>query len=159
MSLSEYLSENPTLLPTTIIVCAAFFAVFVAVFVVYNVIIKNKQKKSAIADIVLSSVEEVCEYKITETDEGFTASLVCGEETLCETEPYSSLAGVKSAAKSLKSNIENGNFTLKQNGDGEFTVKLYSSSKTLFESEPYESEEEAKGFVERLTNSSKKANL
>ena len=159
MSLSEYISEYPTLLPTAIIVCAAFLVVLVAAFVIKTIFEKEKQKKSALADIVLSDEDEPCEYKITETEQGFVASLVSGEEKLCETEPYSSLAGVKSAAKSLKMNIENGNFTLKQNGDGGFTVKLYSSSKTLFESTPFDSEEEAKEFIEHIKACSLKASI
>ena len=139
----------------SLINCYVVFAiVFVAVTVLFTLMSRYIAKRSEDLGLALEKAlreyeNDLYKYVVRSDGDGRYAALCEGETVLIRTPCYSSIAGVKSALKSLQGNIDSDNFSVSAN-KGVFTVKLYSSTKVLFESEEFSSFEEAEEYVEKV---------
>ena len=138
------------------------YAVFIVVFVVsvatlsivVGLLRKRASSISVAVETALSEYESgLYSYGLFADEDGRFAALCESDTIILRTPSYSSLAGVKSAMKSLITNVSNDNFSISATND-RFTVKLYSSTRPLFESEEFDSLKEAEEFVTKIKRAS-----
>lgn len=138
-----YFSDKRELLISYVVVAAA--AIFITIIGELIRFLINSRKKR-LASLAKRAVDETEKenffLKTVENNGEYYAVLLSGDETLVKSAAYSSIAGVKSALKSLKNNILSDNFTIYSTGEG-FCVRLYSSVKLVYESEEFATKEEA----------------
>ena len=145
--LIEYFSDKQELLFSYVVLLAAFVIVVAAGLLVKAAIRRSRARKTELSDRAIESVD--CEgyaLKIIEENGGYYAALFSGDKTLAISKAYTSVAGVKSALKSLKSNILSDNFTV-YFSDGNFFVRLFSSVKLIYESEAFSTREDAEKAI------------
>lgn len=71
-------------------------------------------------------------WRITETEDGFVASLYASNGVLMlNSEAYTTEKGAKNGIDTIKKNAENGTFQIKQDKNGRFNFKLFSLQKRL----------------------------
>ena len=156
--LTQYFKNFGNVLITSAICCAATVFLFALFAFIKFIIGKKYDKRIALAEKILQDAEsENAVFVIEKVDALYRAVLKTDKTVICETKDYSTVSGAKSALKSLKNNIDQGNFAVLLNGDGSFSVKIYSSLNTLFVSPPYESETEARKAIDIIVKAASSA--
>ena len=156
--INGYFADKPQLLVATIIITVGYLLFATAVAVIARLRERKRSKLISLAEKLYGEyLSEGCEFTLRNTEGGFVAELLQNGEAICGTEEYFSLAGAKSALKSLKTNIKNGNFTVKTDGEGTYSVVLYSSNKALFESSPVHGRDGAEDLIRKITAAARSA--
>ena len=151
MYIVNYYASHDQLSLYTAVTVTALLAVMVTIGLIVRAIGSSHERMISRAREILSELEyENAVFKTIKTDEGLCAALFAGEKELCRTRSYGAVAGAKSAMKSLKANIESGNFTLFVNTDGSYSVRIFTAGKIVFESELFPSAKAAKMHIELI---------
>lgn len=118
----------------------------------------SSDKKQSVMDKEKITSEPAGRWVIkTEPDGKMYAFLMTdSEEKLLSTESYSSLSGIKSGIDTLKKNIENENYAINLDKNGNFVFKIFTSANRLLcVSEGYTTREQCEtafNQVKRLSN-------
>ena len=153
--LITYFSNKKELIYSYAILAAALFVLFI-VSVVVKIFSERREKRRK--ELVFRAGEESDAegygFDVVSKDGEFYAVLLHGDKAVIKSSAYNSVAGVKSALKSLKSNILSDNFTIRAQKEG-FTIRLYSSVKLIYESDLFGTRSEAEEEISKIKKAAK----